>query len=58
MSCENCSFRKKYDENPDSLLGRIWRWHIRFCPGWKKYFESLPKDKKLEVADRYHLWRN
>jgi hypothetical protein len=22
---------------PTSLLGRIWRWHTRWCPGWKAY---------------------
>lgn len=54
-SCENCAFRAKYDNNPKSLLGKIWRWHIGFCPGWKKYFESLPEDKKSEFTSRYKL---
>ncbi len=54
-SCEGCSFRAKYDNNPKSLLGRIWRWHIGFCPGWKKYFKNLPDEKKQEVARQYNL---
>ena len=33
--CENCKFRAHYDKNPKSVLGRIWRWHINFCPGFK-----------------------
>ena len=32
-SCENCNFRSKYDNNPKSLLGRIWHWHAKWCPG-------------------------
>ncbi|MFA6728721.1 MAG: hypothetical protein WCS17_10975 [Prevotella sp.] len=34
-NCDTCSMRKKYDTNPKSLMGRFWRWHINFCPGWK-----------------------
>ena len=25
-NCENCKFRGKYDNNPKSILARIWRW--------------------------------
>ena len=39
--CENCKFRAHYDKNPKSVLGRIWRWHINFCPGFKAYFTHL-----------------
>ena len=55
MSCETCGFRKKYDENPKSFLGKLWRWHINFCPGWKKYFKSLPEEKKIELSNQYDL---
>ncbi len=55
MSCETCLFRAKYDKNPKSLLGRLWRWHIGLCPGWKKYFKALPEDKKLELSNQYNL---
>jgi len=24
-NCEDCGFRAKYDNNPKSLLGRLWR---------------------------------
>jgi hypothetical protein len=54
-SCQKCRLRAKYDKNPKSLLGRVWRWHIGFCPGWKKYFKNLPEDKKLELSNRYDL---
>jgi hypothetical protein len=51
--CDNCRIRAKYDNNPKSLVGRFWRWHINFCPGWKKYLTSLPAEKKAEVAAKY-----
>jgi len=53
--CENCKFRAKYDNNPKSFLARIWRWHIGFCPGWKKYFKGLSEEKKKEISLKYNL---
>ncbi|NLD38726.1 MAG: hypothetical protein GX654_17835 [Desulfatiglans sp.] len=55
MSCENCRFRSRYDKDPKSFLGRIWRWHIGFCPGWKQYYKSLSDDKKFELTKMYNL---
>jgi hypothetical protein len=54
-SCEKCKFRAKYDNNPKSILGRIWRWHAGWCPGWKKYMLSLPDEKRKELAEKYNL---
>lgn len=55
IPCENCGFRAKYDRNPQSFLGRLWRWHAGWCPGWKKYMASLPPEKRDELAERYHM---
>ena len=54
-NCENCGFRKKYDNNPKSLLGRIWRWHASWCPGFRQYIYALPKEQRIEIAHRYRL---
>lgn len=54
-SCENCKFRAKYDKNPKSILGRLWRWHAGWCPGWKKYILSLPDEKRVELAKKHNL---
>lgn len=54
-NCQNCSLRKQYDTKPKSLVGRIWRWHINFCPGWKSYMKSLPADEREKVRARYNL---
>ena len=55
LGCETCGFRAKYDKNPKSFLGRLWRWHAGFCPGWKKYMGSLQDEKRIELATRYGL---
>ena len=55
MLCEECPFRAKYDKNPKSFLGRLWRWHIKFCPGWKGHIKALPEDKKQELSERYNI---
>lgn len=53
--CNDCKFRAKYDNNRKSILGRLWRWHIGWCPGWKKYMTSLPGDERTALADKYDL---
>ena len=54
-NCETCAFRAKYDNKPASLLGRLWRWHANWCPGWKKYVTSLPDEKRTKIAKQYHM---
>ena len=54
-NCENCKIRAKHDANPKSLIGRFWRWHINFCPGWKKYMNSLSEEQKQTLKDKYNL---
>ncbi len=53
--CANCSMRANYDKNPKSLLGRFWRWHIGFCPGWKGYMKSLSESEKNALKVKYSL---
>jgi hypothetical protein len=54
-NCENCGFRAKYDNNPKSLLGRLWRWHASWCPGWKTYMTSIPDEQRIGLAKKYNL---
>lgn len=53
--CSECSLRAKYDKNRKSLLGRFWRWHINFCPGWKAYFTSLSPEEQAELRKEYNF---
>jgi hypothetical protein len=56
-ACETCPMRAKYDKNPKSFAARFWRWHIGFCPGWKKYYRSLSDTQKQELKEKYRLKR-
>jgi len=51
--CESCKFKAKYDNNPRSILGRLWKWHIGWCPGWKSYLRSLTEEKREEIKKQY-----
>lgn len=57
-NCANCSIRTKYDKNPGSFIGRFWRWHINFCPGWKKYIGSLDDKDRQFLEEKYLLKKN
>jgi hypothetical protein len=46
--CQTCGLRARAEEKPNSLISRVWRWHTKWCPGWKAYVEEL-KSKGLEV---------
>lgn len=54
-NCANCGLRAKYDQNPKSLMGRFWRWHINFCPGWKAFFTARPPEEKAKLAEQYNF---
>lgn len=53
--CATCPMRKKYEEKPKSFVGRFWRWHINFCPGWKGYFNSLTEAEREELRGKYNF---
>lgn len=54
-NCSECKLRAKYDQNPKSFVGRFWRWHIKFCPGWKAYMASISEAEKDELRMKYNL---
>lgn len=54
-NCENCAFRAKYDNRSKSFLGRLWRWHANWCPGWKSYMMSLSQENRVALAGKYNL---
>lgn len=53
--CSDCLFRAKYDKNPKSFLGKLWRWHITWCPGWKKYMAALPDEERARIVVKYGI---
>ena len=58
--CESCKFRAHYDKNPKSVLGRFWRWHINFCPGFKAYFTHQDEESQTILREKYdfHKYKN
>ena len=40
-TCGKCKLRSYAERKPTSLLARLWRWHTRWCPGWKAYQREL-----------------
>ena len=47
--CANCMMKSRYEQKPRSILGRLWRWHTKWCPGWKSYMRSLSDEERREV---------
>ncbi len=41
MACATCPMRAKAEANPRTFLARLWRFHTKFCPGWKAYQKAL-----------------
>ncbi len=52
-NCEGCAFRARYDRNPKSFLGRLWKWHAGWCPRWKAYMRSLPAEERTKLIEKY-----
>ncbi len=53
IKCAECPMRARYDRDPKSLLSRLWKWHTKWCPGWKSYLASLPEDERKKVIEHY-----
>ena len=39
--CADCEWRKRSEEKPNTLMARLWRFHLKFCPEWKAYQKEL-----------------
>ncbi|MFA6242778.1 MAG: hypothetical protein WC655_17700 [Candidatus Hydrogenedentales bacterium] len=52
IGCSTCKIRARYEKNPKSLLGRLWKWHTGWCPGWKKYLKSLSDSERQDLLKR------
>ena len=38
-----------------SDIGRFWRWHINFCPGFKGYFTHQDEETKAALREKYNF---
>ncbi|MFI3303934.1 MAG: hypothetical protein SNF68_03395 [Rikenellaceae bacterium] len=55
--CAKCRFRAAYDRDNSSFVGRLWRWHINICPGWRLYYNSLNEAEREEIYNKYNFRR-
>ena len=46
FGCEECMLRQNAEDNPKSFKARLWRWHTRWCPGWKAYQNYLASQNR------------
>ena len=54
-TCSQCAWRARYERDPKSILGRIWRWHAGWCPGWRRYMQALSDQERSALARKYNL---
>jgi hypothetical protein len=43
--CADCPWRKHAERRPTSWWARLWRWHTRWCPGWRAYQAELARER-------------
>jgi hypothetical protein len=46
FGCETCGLRQRAEANPKSFMARLWRWHTKWCPGWKAYQKHLAEQQR------------
>jgi len=44
IKCDICPIKARYDNNPKSFLGRLWRWHMN----------QLSAEERQAIATRYN----
>ncbi len=48
--CQACPLRARAERKPASFIAKFWRWHTKWCPGWKKYIREL-ENKGIDTTD-------
>ena len=49
-NCESCKIRNYTERKPNSIISKLWRWHTKWCPGWKAYQRELAKQRDEPTA--------
>ncbi len=44
-NCENCKWREYSEKKPEKIISKIWKWHTKWCPGWKAYQKELAQQE-------------
>lgn len=51
-TCGDCKLHAFAERKPDSILARLWRWHTKWCPGWKAYQRELAEQEAGSENER------
>jgi hypothetical protein len=51
-NCAVCKFRSYAERKPASLIAKLWRWHTKWCPGWKRYQRELAEQGRAADSGR------
>jgi len=54
-ACDGCRLCRYARNNPETLFGRLMRWHGKWCPAWKAQ-QEIERDR-LEDAKRKRKFR-
>ena len=46
LGCATCGLRQRAEAKPKSLIAWFWRWHTKWCPGWKAYQKALAAENE------------
>ncbi len=53
--CASCKICNYAQNKPDSIIGKGWRWHSKWCPSWKAYQKELAeKEQRNEDSRETH----
>ena len=48
LGCATCGLRQRAEAKPKSLIAWFWRWHTKWCPGWKAYQKALAAENESQ----------
>jgi hypothetical protein len=48
MGCATCELRARAEAKPKSFVARLWKFHTKFCPGWKAYQKALAAEQAAQ----------
>lgn len=44
--CAECKVGLYAQRKPDTVIGKLWRWHTKWCPFWKAYQRELATEEQ------------
>lgn len=50
-NCGECKLHNYAERKPNSIIAKIWKWHTKWCPGWKAYQRELAKQENETGAE-------